>query len=328
MFSNQAFVKAPGGVIALDAVNPRDPGKRVLQTALSKLARGGGDGVVVFTHHHMDHVGHARGLKALMEKALGGKVTTVASAPELPLMKWPYRASPSWKVINRLMGRSGVYSLLNQLMLPVFGPANWGEFNYHLGVERVVEFDVATDGGRRRVDLLGRQFELILTPGHSPGHLALLDQDGFLFLGDFVPGTPWLHPEPGALDAMVDSLKRLLSLPSSRVTHAVRSHCSTSDAGRFVFPWEGERQRFEEFLELIECTLDRLPRLLRARGPMTAEQLARALIRKYRRYSRFFNKFWMPPELSWMAGYLDALERRGEVAVAQEGRRGPPRFTA
>jgi glyoxylase-like metal-dependent hydrolase (beta-lactamase superfamily II) len=70
------------------------------------------------------------------------------------------------------------------------------------------------------VDLGDRVLEVIHTPGHSPGGIALFERaTGILFSGDIVYDGPLIEGCPGADAAdYVRSMRRLLELPV-RVTH-------------------------------------------------------------------------------------------------------------
>lgn len=65
------------------------------------------------------------------------------------------------------------------------------------------------------VDLGDRAFEVIHTPGHSPGGIALFERaTGILFSGDIVYDGPLVEDCPGAdAEAYVASMRRLLALP-------------------------------------------------------------------------------------------------------------------
>ena len=69
----------------------------------------------------------------------------------------------------------------------------------------------------QRIDLGGRQLEVILTPGHTPDALCLLDRaQRQLFTGDtFYPGGLWLFVPETDLDAYQHSIERLAGLASS-----------------------------------------------------------------------------------------------------------------
>ncbi|OWU77114.1 MBL fold metallo-hydrolase [Phaeobacter sp. 22II1-1F12B] len=86
---------------------------------------------------------------------------------------------------------------------------------------------------RDRVDLGDRSFEVIHTPGHSPGGIALWEEaTGILFSGDIVYDGPLIEDTYHAnADDYVASMKRLLDLPV-RVVHG----------GHFA-SYDGERHR-------------------------------------------------------------------------------------
>jgi glyoxylase-like metal-dependent hydrolase (beta-lactamase superfamily II) len=70
------------------------------------------------------------------------------------------------------------------------------------------------------VDLGDRAFEVVHTPGHSPGGIALFERaSGVMFSGDIVYDGPLIEDCPGAdQEAYVASMRRLLELPV-RVVH-------------------------------------------------------------------------------------------------------------
>lgn len=70
------------------------------------------------------------------------------------------------------------------------------------------------------IDAGGRQFEVVHTPGHSPGGIALWEADtGLLFSGDIVYDGELIEDTYHAdLDDYVASMQRLLTLPV-RVVH-------------------------------------------------------------------------------------------------------------
>jgi len=83
------------------------------------------------------------------------------------------------------------------------------------------------------IDLGDRQFEVIHTPGHSPGGIALWEAaTGVLFSGDIVYDGPLIESDDPAEQAQyVESMKRLYDLPV-RVVHG----------GHFP-SYDGERHR-------------------------------------------------------------------------------------
>jgi glyoxylase-like metal-dependent hydrolase (beta-lactamase superfamily II) len=68
------------------------------------------------------------------------------------------------------------------------------------------------DGGR--FDLGGRTLEVIVTPGHTPDAISLIDRaNGLLFTGDtYYPAPIWLFRPETDLDAYAASIRRLAAL--------------------------------------------------------------------------------------------------------------------
>jgi glyoxylase-like metal-dependent hydrolase (beta-lactamase superfamily II) len=63
-----------------------------------------------------------------------------------------------------------------------------------------------------RIDLGGRELEVIHTPGEAPDHICLLDRhDGILFCGDILlDGPVWTHLDGGSLPDLVQSYRTLM----------------------------------------------------------------------------------------------------------------------
>lgn len=97
------------------------------------------------------------------------------------------------------------------------------------------------------IDLGGRSFEVILTPGHTYGSISLLEREtGVLVGGDSISSTPvFIFGEMRNLDAFKVSLARLLSR-SDEISVIYPSHG--------VFP-----QEKEQIARLLSCA-DKLQR--------------------------------------------------------------------
>jgi len=82
-----------------------------------------------------------------------------------------------------------------------------------------------------RIDLGDRSFEVIHTPGHSPGGIALWEAaTGVLFSGDIVYDGPLIESDdPGEMRHYHASMKRLFDLPV-RVVHG--GHFPSYDGAR------------------------------------------------------------------------------------------------
>lgn len=69
------------------------------------------------------------------------------------------------------------------------------------------------------VDLGGRQLKVLHTPGHSPGHVSLLDSDtGYLFCADTCyAGTMWIQTPDADVSAWRRSLERIVRTDWTRL---------------------------------------------------------------------------------------------------------------
>jgi glyoxylase-like metal-dependent hydrolase (beta-lactamase superfamily II) len=95
------------------------------------------------------------------------------------------------------------------------------------------------------IDLGDRRFEVIHTPGHSPGGIALYERSaGILFTGDILYDGPLIedcfHSDP---DAYIASMRRLLDI-KPRVVHG--GHFPSFDGRRFrtlILDWLAQKDR-------------------------------------------------------------------------------------
>jgi len=95
------------------------------------------------------------------------------------------------------------------------------------------------------IDLGNRQFEVIHTPGHSPGGIALWEsKTGILFSGDIVYDGPLIgDDDPASEKDYINSMERLLSYPV-RVVHG--GHYPSYDGARhhsIVRTWLDQKQQ-------------------------------------------------------------------------------------
>ncbi len=159
------------------------------------------------------------------------------------------------------------------------------------------------------------KLKVIHTPGHSSGHICLHDlSNKILFLGDHLPYTPWLDISENSIDYMISSIKKLLKLSSKDVEYSVRSHGNLADNWREIYPWEQEKKRFEEHLELILSSIDKILTFLKNK-PRSIKEIAQNILKNkdYLNYSSLMNFFFMPPNLSWIFSYLLKLKKENKV---------------
>ena len=95
------------------------------------------------------------------------------------------------------------------------------------------------------VDLGDRVLEVVHTPGHSPGGIALFERaSGVLFSGDIVYDGPLIEDCPGAdAAAYLRSMRRLLELPV-RVMHGGHfPSCSGERLRELIRAWLAQQDR-------------------------------------------------------------------------------------
>jgi glyoxylase-like metal-dependent hydrolase (beta-lactamase superfamily II) len=88
--------------------------------------------------------------------------------------------------------------------------------------------------GGDRIDLGDRTFEVLHTPGHSPGHLSLLDRDaGVLYGGDVVhlDAGLYAHFERSDLRALRETFARLVALWDDGAFDALHTSHNPTFAG-------------------------------------------------------------------------------------------------
>ena len=115
---------------------------------------------------------------------------------------------------------AGALPLAREMGLPVWAHAEtltrWagaGEAERGAGVRALRDGETLDLSG-------GERLRVLHTPGHAPGHVALLEEThGSLFAGDLVSGisTILIDPAPGSLDRYLASLGRLLEYPMRTV---------------------------------------------------------------------------------------------------------------
>ncbi|MFP3467440.1 MBL fold metallo-hydrolase [Leifsonia sp. SIMBA_070] len=165
-----------GRVHIVDPGSPTDEAGGALLAALDALGRGPSDvAAIVVTHLHTDHAGGATALRSLSgapvlmherEAAAAVKLSHGLPAPDLDGWGVPADRRP-------------------ELLAAVRAPIAPG----------AVPADVLlTDGDL--LDIPGRRIRVLWTPGHTPGHLCLHDEEaGLLFTGDHV--LPTVNPGLG-----------------------------------------------------------------------------------------------------------------------------------
>ena len=174
---------------------------------------------IVLTHHHPDHMGLAGRFQQEARDAGGRRVPVRMSAREHEIVGIIWGAD--WSAREGLME-----TFFARCGLPDPAGANFSSREIG-GMRRMLlpfadAVEALTPG--ETVLIGARRFDVLMTPGHSDGHLIFYDPtDGLLLAGDHVLShiTPnialWPGVEPDPLGRYLNSLSQIKSLDVRRV---------------------------------------------------------------------------------------------------------------
>lgn len=154
---------------------------------------------VVTTHAHWDHIGGHKYFENIYvhqddENWLRNGLPIPAEVIKNSIMKEPFTKNPPEDFdINR-------YKIFSEASMDLGGPRGSGHF-----IRNLKDNDI--------LDLGDRKIRIIHTPGHSPGHICLLDEQGQVFTGDLIySGTLYaFYPstDPVKFKESIDKISRL-----------------------------------------------------------------------------------------------------------------------
>jgi len=253
---NCYLVRTPEGCVLIDTGVCTPQARSVLEQALRAAGVGrSGLRAVVVTHGHPDHVG----LAGWLQEAYG--VPVVLSEVEAAVVRrlWQGNLEERVRATARMLASHGMPEALIQQAAA----------RAQRLTALVAPLDVlctVADGGAVRAG--GFSARVYWVPGHSDGHIVLLDQSGRMFCGDHVlPAiSPHIALYPGArpnpLADYLRSLRRTRDLPV-----------------RLALPGHGEP--FTEWADRVEALVrhhgERLQTILRGLPPEGATAYAIAL---------------------------------------------------
>lgn len=308
--ANIILIRGEGGnATFVDCGSASDPGNHMLQEVFRKYSVDKAPNVsLLLTHSHADHISNYWWFRNQFSRFQN--FASYASAAESHYITFPFSTSPYWFRIHDTLGANPPSKYIRRIGMVFAAPRIFGQVRLYYPITYTFTSNIT------RLNVRGRKIDPIFTPGHSPGHCAYLDESKILFLGDLVPNTPWLDPAPASLGQMIESVQKLIRLPDRKIDYCVRSHCNSSDHGRFIYPWAEEKTRFEGYRDLIFDTLEKIPTLLRGRVVSTWA-LGKALLKNVIHYSPLMTRLWVPPGMSWIVGYLGYLEQQGKIRRIQ-----------
>lgn len=112
--------------------------------------------------------------------------------------------------------QGGVAALAKHWPATVFGPAD----------ESIIACSRPLSGGER-IDVLGQEFEVLLVPGHTSGHIAYR-MPGAVFCGDTLFGAGCGRLFEGTPAQMADSLARLAALPDDTLIYCAHEYTAAN----------------------------------------------------------------------------------------------------
>lgn len=276
-----------------------DPGIRTAEAeaawteALEQIGIGWRDiGKIVLTHHHPDHLG----LAGWWQERAGAPVYLSAEGKRQAEYFWG-EAREGTAEHAAMYARHGVDAQTVERLVE----------NMNGFVPLVSPLpDTVPIGDGEAIDLGGRRFVAIHTPGHAFGHRMFFDEgSGDLFCGDHVlpritPNIGWLPKfDANPLESFLDSLSQAAALPVRRAFPGHRD------------PFTDFSGRCRELIAHHHRRLDQIRDMLRT--PRTAYALCRELFGE--RLTAHQLRFALGETLA----HLVYLRVRGEIEEGQAG---------
>jgi glyoxylase-like metal-dependent hydrolase (beta-lactamase superfamily II) len=281
---NVHLVELDEGFLLIDSGVATDECFQVLESAMTERGVAWADvRTLLLTHYHPDHIGLSwkilglTGARLVMHRADAAYLEQLASADGLP---WYADAMRIGGVPADLAAGMGSALRNNR---PAF---------------RAHHPDLLLEGGEA-IPFRGGRFEVVWTPGHTPGHVCLYSPEirtlisGDHLLQKITPNIAW-HPQDDMLAKFLASLELLLPYDIDVV---IPSHGAKFEDHRAVI--SGIAQHHEERCAAI---LEQI-----TAAPMTAHELVLALWR--RKLSLFHHNFAVFEILA----HLEYMARRGQI---------------
>jgi glyoxylase-like metal-dependent hydrolase (beta-lactamase superfamily II) len=318
MHSSVVVIKGEEPVI-IDTGTTLEPGMKSILRAFS-LHEIDPESVkyIIITHSHQDHFLQLYKMQKLCKNA-----KTICHERDAFNIQHPTRVQKSWLVALKLLGKSK----FNRFFYALFSYPGYMIFYRTVNFYPRIDYVVKTRENHNNFDLMNfpkiavgkKVFHFIPTPGHSAGHMCVYDRtDKIIYLGDFVPFTPWINPLSEALDDIIHSIENFLKIPDSDIQFAVSAHGDTRRENWEIMEWKCTKEKFQSFLDTINASLQRIPKFVQHK-PLSTENIAQLLIPNYKRYLWVMRVFFIPPAITWVLAYCQKLEKEGKLERIKQG---------
>jgi len=266
---------------------------------------------LLISHAHQDHFANIQQIQRNFPR-----ITTYCHQNDASIIRFPFLLPKAWKegLINSNFSRTSVnlYSFYYIFLS--------GLYFQSIQLPNRIDGTFTKDSKLK----LGNEYLSILhTPGHTEGHISILDGRKNLYLADFVPNTPWIDPNAYSLDAMLSSITKILSYDSNKIQRVIRGHGDIRREPHTrweIASWSEEKVRFQKFLDKIHSTLDLIPEKLKGKE-LDIMQITSLFSPNYQRYSAIMTRFFIPPAVTWSIAYILKLQREQKVQLKTNSRK-------
>jgi glyoxylase-like metal-dependent hydrolase (beta-lactamase superfamily II) len=257
---------------------------------------------IVVTHVHPDH----HGLSGRLREASGAWIAMHTKEVEF----LPAR-------LGALVGADGFREWLVRTGVPAETEIFGGEAG-DLDFFRMSDPDVLLDDGEA-LNLPGRRIRVVWTPGHTPGHICLHDEDyGLLLTGDHL--LPRISPNIGL--SPIDGDSPLSNYLDS--LRAIRGYDGAEALPAHEYRFRGIAGRAETLIKHHEARAQELLDLVAAVGQPTVWEVAQKLT--WSRPWEQIEGYMRRAALAETAAHVEYLEREGRLIVRRTPEPTPDRL--
>lgn len=304
--SNIILIKTDTEMALLESGKKENPSiHKVIQTLHREQIPLNSVKYLLISHAHQDHYANIHQVQQKFRK-----ITTYCHEKDARGIRLPFLLPKTWK--EGLYYNNCKQSTINlyAFYYSVFSNIYFQSIQFPNRIDGTFVQDTKLKLGNESLTILH-------TPGHTEGHISVIDGRKNLYLADFVPNTPWIDPNAYSLDAMITSIKKILSFDSTQIHRAIRGHGDIrreSHNAWEISNWWDEKARFQKFLETIYSTLDLIPTKIKGKQ-MNVYQITSLFNQKFHRYSAIMRRFFIPPAVTWGIAYILKLQQEAKVEL-------------